>query len=303
MPLCTHLSECRHAVPYVKLDCDMPQSSVWPDRSARSTFVTALLLAHPYELLAPTPQLAVRELAETGFVIPPGWYGLVPSAGPGLIRADANPEMEDGIAALERLCAPDPDSRSRLFEGRRMARIDGGYLILNYIKYRDKDHTAVTRQRRYRERLKHAANPHGDASRDGVSDVSNASRVTQAEAEAYAEAEAVVQEQPPLTPPHAGGSESASPTTTPHPRKSRNGAHPKVERPNAAKIVAAIRALRIQNTTGNGRAWILPRISVERMGAEILAAYQAVGGAERFITTDDAKLSFLIRDLQRALRS
>jgi hypothetical protein len=35
-----------------------------------------------------------------------------------------------------------------------MIRVDGGYLILNYARYRDKDSTAAERQRRWREKQK-----------------------------------------------------------------------------------------------------------------------------------------------------
>jgi hypothetical protein len=62
-----------------------------------------------------------------------------------------------------------------------MIRIDGGYLILNYQRYRDKDHTSAARSKRYRERLASRVDTsrHGVISRD----------VTQAEAEAEAEAD------------------------------------------------------------------------------------------------------------------
>ena len=33
-----------------------------------------------------------------------------------------------------------------------MIRVDGGYLIMNYMAYREKDHTTAERSRRYRER-------------------------------------------------------------------------------------------------------------------------------------------------------
>lgn len=60
-------------------------------------------------------------------------------------------------AALERLMAPDPDSRTPDHDGRRIAKVDGGWRILNSDKYRDKlndeDKRArdAERQRRYRE--------------------------------------------------------------------------------------------------------------------------------------------------------
>jgi hypothetical protein len=43
-------------------------------------------MAHPIELREPMPQYEVGSLKETGFVVPPGWYGFVPAAGPGIIR-------------------------------------------------------------------------------------------------------------------------------------------------------------------------------------------------------------------------
>lgn len=58
------------------------------------------------------------------------------------------------MAALKKLTEPEPESRSQDFEGRRMVRIDGGYVILNFMKYRDKDHTGAERAKRYRERKK-----------------------------------------------------------------------------------------------------------------------------------------------------
>src|SRR6185369_6362753 len=84
--------------------------------------------------------------------------------------------------ALERLAAPEQSSRTPDFEGRRLVRINGGYLVLNFIKYRDRDHTTAIRSKRYRERKKNnrhgvTSSSHGVSSRD----------ITQAEA--YAEAE------------------------------------------------------------------------------------------------------------------
>jgi len=44
-------------------------------------------------------------------------------------------EAEQSIAAL---CSPDPYSRSKEHEGRRLIEADGGWLIVNYAKYRAK---------------------------------------------------------------------------------------------------------------------------------------------------------------------
>lgn len=135
---------------FVKLDCGLLDSSLWPDREARELFITALLMAVPFELKEATAQLEVRTLEKTGFEVPAGWYGFIGSAGSGIIRR-AGMEMEAGLAALERLGSPEFESRTPDFEGRRLVRVDGGYVALNYSKYREKDHTAAARSKRYRQ--------------------------------------------------------------------------------------------------------------------------------------------------------
>jgi len=63
------------------------------------------------------------------------------------------PEMEE---ALTKLAAPDPHSRSREHEGRRIEVFDGGWVILNYAKYRKraqaKEGSRAPYYREYRER-------------------------------------------------------------------------------------------------------------------------------------------------------
>ncbi len=161
-------------MPFVKLDCGILNSTLWIERECRELFITALLMAEPREL-PPMPQIAVRTLDETGWIVPPGWYGFVEAAGSGIIRR-AIIDDEVGICALEKLCAPDHQSRSQEYEVRRMARIDGGYVILNYMKYRDRDYTAAARQRKYREKL---------ALRRNMQSLRR--NITQAEAYAYKE--------------------------------------------------------------------------------------------------------------------
>lgn len=148
----------RHAVllwrmAYVKLDTGILNSTLWVDRECREVFITALLMAEPFEATEPLPTYAVRTLDPTDFEVPIGWYGMVRAAGVGIVRF-AMTEQEAGMLALERLAAPDPESRSQDFEGRRLVRVDGGYIVLNFFKYRDRDHTSATRSKRYRERLK-----------------------------------------------------------------------------------------------------------------------------------------------------
>jgi len=79
--------------------------------------------------------------------------GMCESTAPGIARR-ANVSLEEARKAIETLEAPDPDSRSVEDDGRRVKRVDGGYLVVNYQKYRDKDHTNAERQRRFRDNNK-----------------------------------------------------------------------------------------------------------------------------------------------------
>ena len=97
------------------------------------------------------PQISVRSLGHEGFIVPPGFYGFVAAAGLGIIRM-AMVDAEAGMSALERLGQPDVESRTPDFDGRRLVRVDGGYIVLNFFKYREKDNTGAERAKRYRMR-------------------------------------------------------------------------------------------------------------------------------------------------------
>jgi len=139
-------------LPFVKLDCGILTSTIWDDYEARIVFLTALLMAEPREFTEPVPQIHVRRLEGTGWSAPPGWYGFVAAAGSGIVRRAGGMSPEDGLAALERLGSPEQESRSQEHDGRRLIRVNGGYLVLNYDKYRERDYTAADRVRRWRER-------------------------------------------------------------------------------------------------------------------------------------------------------
>ena len=62
-------------------------------------------------------------------------YGIVSASIPGLASV-ANVSVDATRTAVKNLLDPDPDSRTKDFEGRRIEEIDGGWRILNYIKYR-----------------------------------------------------------------------------------------------------------------------------------------------------------------------
>lgn len=63
-------------------------------------------------------------------------FGQVAGALPGL-AAMANVSIEDCAKAIEKLTAPDPYSRTKEFDGRRVDVIEGGWLVLNHAKYRN----------------------------------------------------------------------------------------------------------------------------------------------------------------------
>lgn len=140
-------------MPFVKLDCGILNSTLWFERTAREIFITALLMAEPLETLEPRAEISTRNLDLTGWIVPPGWYGFVPAAGVGILHRAGIEKTEQAMAALESLARPEDASRSKEFDGRRLVRIDGGFIILNYMKYRERDYTAAERAKRYRDRL------------------------------------------------------------------------------------------------------------------------------------------------------
>lgn len=142
---------------FVKLDCRMLDSTIWLDKDARDIFITALLMAHPHELRDQAPQLELLSDKETGFIVPAGWYGFVDAGSPNIIDR-TRIDMERGMSALSRLGEPEGVSKSTPFGGRRMVRVERGFIILNYDHYRRKDHTTAERSKRYRER-KQSSNP------------------------------------------------------------------------------------------------------------------------------------------------
>lgn len=84
-------------------------------------------------------------------------YGRVFASIPGLAHL-AHVSMEDCQKALKTLSAPDKWSRTPDNEGRRIVEIDGGWRLLNAIKYRDFRDEEYRRsknaeyQRRHREK-------------------------------------------------------------------------------------------------------------------------------------------------------
>lgn len=61
--------------------------------------------------------------------------GIVSASIPGLAKV-ANVSVVDTEKAISNLKAPDQYSRTTEFEGRRIEDVDGGWMVLNYVKYR-----------------------------------------------------------------------------------------------------------------------------------------------------------------------
>lgn len=142
---------------FVKLDTGILESTLWFDKDARDLFLTALLMARPIKLDNDKPQIDLRSNEPTGWLVPPGWYGWVEASGIAIIKRAQVTDDDTGYSALIRLGNPEIGSRSVEYDGRRLVRVNGGFVVLNYMRYRQKDHTVAARQKRYRERKKEQA--------------------------------------------------------------------------------------------------------------------------------------------------
>jgi len=116
---------------FVKLDCGIVDSTVWaePDDVFRA-WIALLAKADSYGIVrASIPALAV--LCKT------------------------TPQRM--VEIMEVFKSPDPYSRTSDDEGRRVREVDGGWLLINFVKHREitqgKPGSHAERQRRYRERI------------------------------------------------------------------------------------------------------------------------------------------------------
>jgi len=91
--------------------------------------------------------------------------GIVEASVPGLAHF-ACVSTETAQSAIAKFLAPDPDSRSPEYEGRRIEKVEGGWLLLNYEKYMyklsvdDRKERDRLRQQRRRARLKAKCDSH-----------------------------------------------------------------------------------------------------------------------------------------------
>lgn len=146
---------------YVKLFGTILDSSIWATNLAtRVVWITMLAMADE--------------------------EGIVSASTAGLARR-AGVSARECRAALKVLSAPDPDSRTKAVQGRRIRALEGGWQLINYRKYREirtrKQMADALRQTRHRQRTKR------DVHDPGVTSVTRHDVTTEAEAEAEAEAE------------------------------------------------------------------------------------------------------------------
>jgi len=112
---------------YTPLFASIITSSIWDeDDKTRIVWITMLALADSTGLV----EASIPSLAH-------------------IARVDRNSCEK----ALEKLSAPDTNSRSKEFQGRRIEKVDGGWLILNLVKYRQKAKQKTAEWwRKYRKR-------------------------------------------------------------------------------------------------------------------------------------------------------
>lgn len=83
--------------------------------------------------------------------------GFVPASRSGLLRA-CNVSESDFDIAIKKLESPDPDSRTIDNDGKRIKKVEGGWIVLNYLKYREftySDNPESIRKRKYRDIMGH----------------------------------------------------------------------------------------------------------------------------------------------------
>jgi hypothetical protein len=91
--------------------------------------------------------------------------GVVEASVPGLADL-ARLSVEDCRRALEVLEGPDPDSRTQIRDGRRIQRVQGGWQVVNYEAYRDRQTAEDVREK---ARLRQQRKRQRDASRSSRS--------------------------------------------------------------------------------------------------------------------------------------
>lgn len=146
---------------YTKLFSSILASTIWRETNeTRIVFITMLALANA--------------------------DGVVEASVPGLADL-ARVNLSACEEALQALQQPDPYSRTKDHDGRRIEPVDGGWLLLNHSRYRERVNTEERRE--YLRVKKQESRARAKAKGDGVN-CRQQSSTESTQAEAYAEAEA-----------------------------------------------------------------------------------------------------------------
>jgi hypothetical protein len=94
-------------------------------------------------------------------------HGRIWGSIPGLANRARVP-VEDARAAIASFLAPDPDSRTKDFEGRRIEEIDGGWRLLNHAKYREMRDADDRREYQREWDRKNRTRPKSDSESDRI---------------------------------------------------------------------------------------------------------------------------------------
>jgi hypothetical protein len=158
---------------YTKLFSTIVTSSIWSeDDATRIVWITMLALSNK--------------------------DGEILAALPGLARM-AGVSMEACQKAIEKFLGPDPHSRTKEEEGRRLEVIDGGWVLINHAKYRrmasdeERKEQSAIRQQRFRDRAAKNNAPVTHPSRksdgDSVKVTAESRQISHADAESNTEAD------------------------------------------------------------------------------------------------------------------
>ena len=115
--------------------------------------------------------------------------GRVMASVPGLARR-ATVTLEQCEKAMAVFMAPDKYSRTTDYEGRRLETIDGGWRLLNYIKYREMRDDDVRKEQNRTAQQKHRASARKDDGQHGSAQKADCQQRSSSSAQAEAEAEA-----------------------------------------------------------------------------------------------------------------
>ena len=85
---------------------------------------------------------------------------------PGNVRRASRVTLDEAVAALDTLQAPDPNSSDPDLEGRRIERVPGGWIVLNAVKYRATATREQERTKAKERQRKHRAQSAQDGSDD-----------------------------------------------------------------------------------------------------------------------------------------